>query len=87
VLGLRAILEYPEGYRGNGDVDSGPVVFGTSATATAFAMGAALANGRAELFTHLLASARTLGPVAKKALSGEAFGNAVLLAQLTARSH
>lgn len=40
-LGGNAIREYPEGVRGNGDIDSGPVVFGLSSSGTCFAISGA----------------------------------------------
>ncbi len=43
VTGL-GVREYPKGSSGKGDVDSGPLVFGTSLSATAVAMGAARAH-------------------------------------------
>lgn len=36
-----AVLEYPKGSHGSGDVDSGPLVFGVSLSATTVALGAA----------------------------------------------
>jgi hypothetical protein len=43
VTGL-GVREYPKGTGGNGDVDSGPLVFGMSLSATVVAMGAARAH-------------------------------------------
>lgn len=45
VGGLVGIREYPTGIDGGGDVDSGPLVFGVSLSASAVALGAARANG------------------------------------------
>jgi hypothetical protein len=47
--GLLGVREYPAGVDGAADVDSGPLVLGFSASATAVAMGAARANGDGEL--------------------------------------
>ncbi len=85
LLGFSAVREYADGYEGTGDVDSGPVILGTSITASGFALGAARANDRRELFEKILRTARVLGPLVKRNVSGAAFGNAVLLAQTTAR--
>ena len=43
--GLVGVREYPHGLDGPGDVDSGPLVLGVSASATAVMIGAARANG------------------------------------------
>jgi hypothetical protein len=91
VLGVTGVLEYAEGYSGDGDGDSGPVIFGTSVTATGFAIGAGLANGRTELAARMRRTARAFGAPTRAgdrehyAVAG-AFGDAVMLAQLTARS-
>lgn len=90
LLGFGAIREYAEGYSGHGDVDSGPVIDGVSVTATGFALGAARANGRRGLFEDLLRTTRLFGVPATHAgatrfATGGFFGNAILLAQLTAR--
>jgi hypothetical protein len=90
ILGFGAIREYAEGYSGQGDVDSGPVLGGVSVTATGFALGAARANGQRALFGDLLRTTRLFGVPATHAsatrfATGGFFGNATLLAQLTAR--
>jgi hypothetical protein len=90
-LGFVAIREYAEGYSGSGDVDSGPVVLGTSVTATGFAVGAARANGRQAFFDGLV---RTVHAFGAPTVTGEGerfavagpFGDAVMLSQLTARA-
>jgi len=89
VLGFSAIREYAEGYDGVGDIDSGPVILGTSVTATGFTVGAALANGRNELATRLLRTTRSFGVASSTGTgvefaAGGALGNAILLAQLSA---
>jgi hypothetical protein len=91
VLGVSAVLEYAEGYSGNGDMDSGPVVFGTSVTATGFAIGAGRANGRTELVERMRRTARAFGgPTVtgdrEHYAAAGPFGDAVMLAQLTARA-
>jgi hypothetical protein len=89
-LGFAAIAEYPPGYSGSGDVDSGPVVAGVSVAATGFTLGAARATGRADLFAELYRTTSVFGvPVAHEGgvrfATGGPFGNAVMLAQLTAQ--
>ncbi len=42
-LGIPAILEYPRGSSGNGDVDSGPIILGFSGPSIIVGMGAAIA--------------------------------------------
>ncbi len=42
-LGIPAILEYPRGRTGNGDVDSGPIILGFSGPGIIVGMGAAIA--------------------------------------------
>ena len=39
ILGLPAIREYPEGVKGSGDIDSGPVIFGMSFSGTIVSVG------------------------------------------------
>ena len=90
MVGFSGIVEYPPGYSGQGDVDSGPVVLGVSVAATGFTLGAARATGRADLFAELYRSVEVFGvPVAHdggtRFATGGPFGNAVMLAQLTAQ--
>ena len=44
-FGIPSVLEYPKGVRGQGDVDSGPLIFGRSLSATVLMMGAAQIYG------------------------------------------
>ena len=60
-FGLVGIREHPVGTDGQGDVDSGPLVLGVSASASAVALGAARANGDANLATDLDREAELLG--------------------------
>jgi hypothetical protein len=48
-LGFLPVREYPKGTAGTGDVDSGPLVFGISPSATVTSIAAARANGDFEL--------------------------------------
>ncbi len=89
LLGFGAIREYEPGHAGRGDVDSGPVVLGVSIAATGFTLGAARAVRRRSLFVDLYRTTRLFGvPAARggntRFATGGRFGNAVMLAQLTA---
>jgi hypothetical protein len=86
--GFGALREYADGYRGQGDVDSGPVLLGVSVSATGFALAPARALGRRESFTRIYRTADLFGlPVALgdrlSFATGGAVGNALLLAMLT----
>jgi len=88
LFGYAAISEYPAGYDGSGDVDSGPVVLGTSVVATGFSLGAARANGLQDLYERLLKTTRLFGVPLEEGgreryWAGGSLGNAILLAQLT----
>jgi len=91
LLGFDAIREYPDGDAGLGDIDSGPVLFGVSVSATGFSLSAARRAHDREAFTDLYRTAALFGvPVARgdssRFLSGGPLGNAILLAMLTARA-
>jgi hypothetical protein len=60
-LGVAGVREYPQGIAGTGDVDSGPLVLGISLSASAVAMGAALAQGDDALADPLLHASETFG--------------------------
>ena len=60
-LGLPGIREYPQGMSGGGDVDSGPLIFGVSASATVVTIGAAQVHGDAELARPLLQVGEAFG--------------------------
>lgn len=87
-LGFGAIREYADGHRGGGDVDSGPVVFGVSVSATGFALASARAFGRDEVFERLYRTTDLFGVRverngATRFTTGGPIGNALLLAMLT----
>jgi hypothetical protein len=89
VLGFGAMREYPEGYHGNGDIDSGPLVFGYSISATGFSLGAARIHGDAESFADLYATAHLFGGPAASGnrlnwATGGALGDAIMFAMVTA---
>jgi hypothetical protein len=60
-LGVPGIREFPQGYFRLGDIDSGPLIFGTSASASAVAIGTALAFGDYELADVLSRTAQAFG--------------------------
>jgi hypothetical protein len=86
--GFGAIREYAPGHPGHGDVDSGPVLFGVSVSATGFALAVARASGRGDSFERLYRTTELFGAPSSSAdrmrfLSGGPIGNALLLALLT----
>jgi hypothetical protein len=88
-LGFGGVREYPPGTTGEGDIDSGPVLFGVSVSATGFALAGARASGDRALFTELYRTADLFGvPVdlggGRRFVTGGPLGNALLLAMLTA---
>jgi hypothetical protein len=87
-LGFGYMLEFPRGTpAGRGDVDSGPVLLGTSISGTGFALANARAAGdRAEFvalyrLAHLVGSPQPGGGF----VCGGPLGNAIMLAMLTAQ--
>ncbi|HLM74237.1 MAG TPA: hypothetical protein VK459_16140, partial [Polyangiaceae bacterium] len=89
VLGFGAILEYPPGEGGVGDIDSGPVVFGAGVSATGFTLSSAKLHGDEALFTELYRTADLFGapvfrPTGVRFMSGGPLGNSILLAMTTA---
>lgn len=90
-LGYGAIREYAPGHEGSGDIDSGPVVFGVSVSATGFTLASAKLHQNDALFTSLFRTADFWGipvhrPSGMRYLSGGPLGNAILLAMTTATS-
>ena len=59
--GIPGIREYPRGASGRGDVDSGPLVLGLSASATVVAAAAALAHGDEATARTLLQAGEVVG--------------------------
>lgn len=91
VLGFGGVREYPPGREGSGDVDSGPVVFGLSVSASGFALASARRFHDRARFRSMFASAWLLGlPVERGGRLGFAaggpLGDALLFALLTAGS-
>ena len=90
VLGFGGVAEYAPGQDGSGDVDSGPVVFGVSVSATGFALASARQRGDRAQFAALYRTTALFGvPVSRgdrwRFATGGPLGNALLLAMLTAR--
>lgn len=75
---------------GSGDVDSGPLFFGTSPAATGFALASARRLGDATWLAGLLSTAEWMGVVVPGAhrhtLFAPLVGDAILLAMMTSRS-
>jgi hypothetical protein len=87
-LGFGAIREYPDGFSGHGDVDSGPVLLGVSVSATGFALAPARATGRQDAFERIYRTAELFGMWTRdgdagRFASGGPIGDALLLAFLT----
>lgn len=73
--GLVGVREYPKGTTGEGDVDSGPLVVGVSASASAVTLAAARSVGDQALADDLTRQAELLGlPVAWRGQRRYAFG-------------
>jgi hypothetical protein len=90
VAGYGGIREYPAGHAGRGDVDSGPLAFGISVSATGFALASARIFNDRETFLRLYRTACLFGaPVRARGQRcfavGGYLGNAIMLAMLTAR--
>lgn len=60
-LGAPGVLEYPAGVTGRGDVDSGPLIAGFSASATVVGLGAAQVHGDREVGDALIRAAEAVG--------------------------
>jgi hypothetical protein len=89
-VGLAAVREYPADSSGQGDVDSGPLVFGISPAATGFAIAGARHEGDARLLAALLGTAELAGTTAgwsgrRRYLVAPLVGDAIVLAMRTAR--
>ena len=67
--------EYPDGAAGPGDVDSGPLAFGFSASATVVTIAAAQVNGDSEVTAALIPASEAAGlPVSWAGTKRYAFG-------------
>lgn len=91
LFGFSTIREYPNGVSGSGDIDSGPVIFGSSVSATGFTLASARRFQDNQLFRRLNNTAALWGvPFSSSHGRGHAIGgplgDAILLAMYTARS-
>lgn len=90
-IGFGYIDEYPVGMlAGRGDIDSGPLIFGISPSATGFVLGGARLFQERPWFVKLYRTAHLTGvPTARDGrhvfVTGGPLGNALLFALLTAR--
>lgn len=90
LFGFTAFLEYPPNVAaGEGDVDSGPVIFGLSFSGTAFGLAPARIHGDREVFSGIYRQLFLFGfPIdsdgRRSFALGGPLGNAVVLALLTA---
>lgn len=92
LAGFGAIREYPRGYAGSGDIDSGPVVLGVGVSPTGFSIAAARRLDDPAWHARLVATATLFGaPVASAGrlqfVSGGPIGDAIMFAMLTAPAH
>jgi hypothetical protein len=92
VLGFRLVSEYPDSVtRGRGDIDSGPLVFGLSVSATGFSLGGCRAHGDARCYERTLAAVNLFGApterthVGRTYVSGGPLGDAIMFAMQTAQ--
>jgi hypothetical protein len=60
-LGVPGVREYPAGAGGFGDVDSGPLLFGFSASATVVAIGAAQVQGDRQTASAMISAGEAVG--------------------------
>jgi len=89
LLGFGFVREYPRHMAGQGDIDSGPVLFGYGVSPTGFALEDARMYGDRAYFRKLYATAHLFGAptVSRKRVNfttGGPLGNALLFAMLTA---
>lgn len=83
VIGMRGLREWPPGVRGHVDADTGPIVAGIGAAASAFGVAAARANGDADLFARMVLPLEIMtAPSFTWRGEKELFGGHVLLADV-----
>ncbi len=88
-FGLAALREYPRGYHGRADVDSGPVIWGLSTAGTGFMIAGARLSKDADYLQGLLASVEVAGGTVSAGgfrhyLFSPVVGEAIVLAMKTA---
>ena len=87
VAGFGAVREYPPGIiAGSGDIDSGPLIFGRSISASGFMMGCARQQGDEETFRSIFRSVHLFGaPTRQAGMTTFAVGGPLGDSLLTAR--
>ncbi len=80
-LGFAGIREYPAGYRGPADIDSGPIALGIGVSATGFALASAHGDDLHALF-RIANLAGAFSNREARFLSGGPIGNSLLLAMM-----
>ena len=88
-FGLASLREYPRGYSGPSDVDSGPVIFGLSTSRPGFMIAGARLGKDPGYLQGLLTTAEAVGSTAgtgdvRHYLFAPVVGEAILLAMKTA---
>ncbi|MFO0628009.1 MAG: hypothetical protein U0325_20710 [Polyangiales bacterium] len=91
VAGFGGVREYPAGWSGAGDIDSGPVLMGVSVSGTAFGFASARLLRDEARFTALWRTAYLFGAPRARGdgwsyPAAGALGNALLLAMMTAEA-
>jgi|GEM_PF-520644 len=89
-MGFGVIREYPRGVVGSGDIDSGPVLFGWSVSATGFALSGARMFGDKAFYQRILATVRMFGAPyhwgsRMKFITGGPIGNSIMFGMMTAQ--
>jgi hypothetical protein len=90
LLGFGTMREYPRGYNGQGDIDSGPVLLGIGLSPTGFMIGGARIHRDQQSFEALYKTANLFGaPLSRQDefefVTGGPLGNAIMFAMLTAQ--
>jgi hypothetical protein len=89
LFGFGVVREYGPHGKGQGDIDSGPVMFGLGVSATGFTLGASRAMGDVEGFVPLYGTAHYFGVPAdvddrRNFVIGGPIGDAIMFAMVTA---
>ena len=89
ILGFGLYQEYPSGWSGAGDIDSGPLVLGYSISATGFALAGRRMFGDEQSYSQLYATLHLLGAPLEAGgrwtfVSGGPLADAIMFAMLTA---
>ena len=89
ILGFGVIREYPRSSKGRGDIDSGPILFGKSISATGFMLACARQQRDRKTYESIFATAHLFGaPTTRNNrttfVAGGPLGDAMMFALLTA---